>query len=432
MLELIFGTYGVLCWLVFKKFKLVPVNTYTVCTAILGAIVMMLMLLILLSMFHPATKDGRLYTVTTPIIPTVKGRVIEVIPEGRALKQGDVLFQIDPAPYQYEVDALEAALAAANANAAQLEERLHAAESMTKQARARLLSTESDYDRQVREEVSQAKSEVARVSGELELAKTQLDRYEELIKEKVVAQVEYDRVKERFNDVESRLAKAQGAQRQAEEKLRSGGDKMTSATEEINRAEAQEREARVAFEAESGGLNPEVRQIIAQLDNKRWELEQTTVRAPANGYTTQVALRPGQFVTPNLFAAVMVFVHEEKPMLVASLPQNVIANIKPGLEAELAFKSYPGRIYKATVKRIMPTTAEGQFEASGDLRTLTSSRAKGRIPVVFEYDEDVVALNLPGGSQAIVAVYTERVHALAIMRKILLRIKSWENYIFAP
>jgi hypothetical protein len=50
--------------------------------------------------------------------------------------------------------------------------------------------------------------------------------------------------------------------------------------------------------------------------------------------------------------------------------------------------------------------------------------------VLFEYDEDVEALSLPVGSQATVAVYTEKAHALGLFRKIVLRIKSWENYIF--
>jgi hypothetical protein len=36
MIELIVGTYGVACWLVFKKFKLIPVNTYTIFSAFLG------------------------------------------------------------------------------------------------------------------------------------------------------------------------------------------------------------------------------------------------------------------------------------------------------------------------------------------------------------------------------------------------------------
>src|SRR5262245_57880106 len=101
MVEMILGTYGVVCWLLFKKFKLIPVTTYTVCTAILGGIVLLAGLYILVTMFHPASKDGRLYVYTTPIVPQVRGMVVEVTTEGQRLKQGDILFKIDPEPYQY-------------------------------------------------------------------------------------------------------------------------------------------------------------------------------------------------------------------------------------------------------------------------------------------------------------------------------------------
>jgi len=52
------------------------------------------------------------------------------------------------------------------------------------------------------------------------------------------------------------------------------------------------------------------------------------------------------------------------------------------------------------------------------------------VPVNFEYEEDVEALNLPTGTQVSVAVYTHHFHAISLVRKIILRIKSWENYAF--
>ncbi len=126
----------------------------------------------------------------------------------------------------------------------------------------------------------------------------------------------------------------------------------------------------------------------------------------------------------------MVFVTKEKPIFIATFPQNVIPMIEPGLEAELAFKAYPGRIFSAKVSRITPIIPEGQFSVSGQLQSATSGQAPGRIPVVFEYGEDVAELNLPIGAQASVAVYTHHFHAMSIVRKIILRIKSWENYVF--
>lgn len=138
----------------------------------------------------------------------------------------------------------------------------------------------------------------------------------------------------------------------------------------------------------------------------------------------QLTLRPGQMTAVLPLAPVMVFVHAEKPALVASFPQNVIAVFKPGPVAELAFKAYPGKVFPATVRWVLPTIAEGQATASGQLRTVTPAQAPGRIPVLFEYGPEVEALGLPGGAQAMVAVYTDNVHVVGLMRKIILRIKS--------
>lgn len=180
-----------------------------------------------------------------------------------------------------------------------------------------------------------------------------------------------------------------------------------------------------------GGENPDVRQTMAELDRKRWELEQTTVRAPSDGYVTHIFLRPGQMATPFSANSAMMFVAKEKPALIATFPQNAIAGIEPGLEAELAFKAYPGRIFKAKVARVQPILPEGQATVSGQLQTTTAANASGNVPVIFEHGEDVEALNLPTGAQVSVAVYTHNFHALSIVRKIILRIKSWENYAFS-
>src|SRR5215471_15119835 len=97
MVELIVGTYGVMCWLVFKKFKLVPVTTYTVCTAILGGVVILLLLFVSLSVFHPVSHDGRMYAPVVQIVPEVRGVVTEVpVVANQPLKKGDVLFRIEP------------------------------------------------------------------------------------------------------------------------------------------------------------------------------------------------------------------------------------------------------------------------------------------------------------------------------------------------
>jgi multidrug resistance efflux pump len=98
-------TYSAICVAVFKIFR-IPVNKWTLPTAALGGIFLITGILVIMNYNHPFTKNARIYFATTPIMPNVKGRVIEVPVEPNApLKQGDILFKIDPQPYRFSLDS---------------------------------------------------------------------------------------------------------------------------------------------------------------------------------------------------------------------------------------------------------------------------------------------------------------------------------------
>jgi multidrug resistance efflux pump len=431
MIELIIGTYGLACWLVFKKFKLVPVTTYTVCTAILGGIGILVVLFVLLSVYHPVSHDGRMYTYMVQIVPNVRGTVVEVpVEAGKPVKQGDVLFRIDPEPFQTEVDRLQALLASKNVKVAQLSEQLAAAQAATSEAKANLLVAESQFDRQARESAEQAVAQEAQVKKRLDLANSQLKRAAELRPTKAITEEEYERHYTAKVTLDEELRQAGNARRIAEEKLKTGSASLEAVRQDIAGLEAAERELELQIKAESDGENPEVREVMAQLDKARWDLDETVVRAPSDGYVPQLTLKPGQMAVPLPLKPLMVFVVSEQPKLIASYKQKTIAGIEPELEAEAIFKAYPGRSFKLKVQRVLTATPEGEVLASGELLATTAASSKGYVPVVFQYDEEIAALNLPAGAQASIAIYTHRVHALSIVRKIILRMKSWENYLF--
>jgi hypothetical protein len=48
----------------------------------------------------------------------------------------------------------------------------------------------------------------------------------------------------------------------------------------------------------------------------------------------------------------------------------------------------------------------------------------------IELVDDASSYQLPAGSAAEVAIYTKHWHHIALLRKILLRMRSWENYFF--
>lgn len=425
-------TYTAFCWAVFKIFK-IPLNKWSVPTAILGGFVLIAAALLIMNYNHPYSTLVRDVYVTTPIIPNVQGRVIEVPVEANVpLKQGDVLFRIDPKPYQYEVDRLEAALAEASSNVAQLEQQLRAAEAATAQGRSDVLASESEFDRQAQDELEQAQAAVRKASSEYELARTQEERYRELVAKGTVAQVDYDRAKRQADSLLAQLNQAQAAERQAAEKITGGGAQLQAAREQLRVAEAQEREARLAFEAESGGVNPQVRQITAQLEKARWDLEQCTVRAPTEGMVTQLFLRPGAFAVPMPFRPVMTFIHTgpNDRSIVGAFWQNSLQRIQPGDEVEVIYKAVPGHVFKGKVDRVLPVLAQGQTQTSGTLVAVESVPSPGKVPVVIDLEEDLTPYHLPAGVVGSGAIYTHHAHHVAIIRKILLRMVSWQNYIF--
>src|SRR6201984_3454776 len=112
--------YVSICYVTFKVFR-IPVNQWSLATAALGGIIGIVLLLLIINYNHHFTTNARIYFAVTPVFPSVRGRVIEVPVQANVpLKEGEVLFRVDPKPYQYVVDQKKALLAEAEQNVRQL------------------------------------------------------------------------------------------------------------------------------------------------------------------------------------------------------------------------------------------------------------------------------------------------------------------------
>src|SRR3974377_1877070 len=130
--------YVSFCYVVFKLFK-IPVNQWSPGTAALGGIVGIVLLLLIMNYNHPFTTNARIYFSVTPVLPGVRGRVLEVPALANPpLKEGAVLFRIDPKPYEYVVAQKKAALAEAEQNVKQLKASLDQATAGADRANAQL------------------------------------------------------------------------------------------------------------------------------------------------------------------------------------------------------------------------------------------------------------------------------------------------------
>src|SRR6185436_19808403 len=106
---LLLGIYAFLVWLIFIKLKWLPWTTPWKVGVFIFPVVAMAALLLGLNIVAPTTSDVRVIKYVVPIVSQVRGRVVEVpVDNNRPVKKGDVLFAIDPTPYQNEVNSLEA------------------------------------------------------------------------------------------------------------------------------------------------------------------------------------------------------------------------------------------------------------------------------------------------------------------------------------
>src|SRR5512143_2651785 len=128
MEALLLGIYAFFVWLIFFKFKWLPWNNVSMVTVITIPIVGLTALILTLNVVAPSTADVRIIKYVVNVVPQVRGRVIEVpVEPNRPVKKGDVLFRLDPTPYELTVRALEAQLANTSATARELDEQLSGA-----------------------------------------------------------------------------------------------------------------------------------------------------------------------------------------------------------------------------------------------------------------------------------------------------------------
>ena len=175
----------------------------------------------------------------------------------------------------------------------------------------------------------------------------------------------------------------------------------------------------------------EVERLAAAVDEAAFNLANCTVTAPADGMVTQLLVRPGQFVMPMVFSQLMLFVHDEHA-LVGSFPQQALQGMADGEEAEVAVTAAPGHVFSAKVVRVIPAMGEGMVSASGQPITGAYDRPAGRVLVLMKItDPRAKDLKLPVGTDATATIFTSGGAVINLVRGLILRIHSWENWIFA-
>jgi len=324
---ILLGIYAFFAWLVFFKFKWLPWNITSQVITVTIPIIALSILMLCLNIGAPTTSDMRTINYVVQIVPRVTGRVIEVpVEPNRPVKKGDVLFKIDPTPFELQIKTLEARIP----------------EIQAKVKLAKLRSTQS-------RELSEAGAGPA-----------------------------YD---------------------------------------------AQQ------WDAEAAQAEALLVQLEAQLAQAKWQLDECTVYAPADGSVVNLQLRPGSTASQFAGLPVMSFI-EDNQWVIAVFKQNELHQVKAGNEAEISTKMYPGKIIKCKVDSVIWATAEGQLPLSGMLPSTASNPAiQSGVAVKLIPDGKDADIFLAAGARGACAIYTDTFKPIHILRKILLRVHAKLDWI---
>ncbi len=187
-----------------------------------------------------------------------------------------------------------------------------------------------------------------------------------------------------------------------------------------------ERDAGRGFDVEQ--RDAEVKGLKAQLAGAKWNLDKTVVRAPADGYVTNVALRVGARVSSLPLAPVMAFIDTSETIVAVTIPQIYARYIAPGQDVEVTFKYLPGQIFTGRVETVLQAIATGQIQPSG-FAVQSKDIPSAPFVVRIALDDADLAKRLPAGSTGEAAIYTDHVKPAHMIRRVMLRMTSILNYI---
>jgi len=222
----------------------------------------------------------------------VNGPVIEVaVRNGVTVKRGQILFRIDPAPYQVALEQAQAQLAA-----------------------ARLSTT------QLRTQAAGTGADIVGAQANLAIKQNTLSRQSALLKRGFTTRADYD---DAYNEVR---------------------------TAEMELADARSRAAN-AHSALAPGEQPSIAQAQAAVDKARLDLSRTEVRAPMDGTIANAdKLQVGQMAVQGL--GMLSLVHSQTAWVEANFKEKDVGRMLPGQKAEIEIDAYPGSSFKGHVESI--------------------------------------------------------------------------------
>jgi membrane fusion protein (multidrug efflux system) len=301
---------------------------------------------------YVSTNDAFVRAAKESVNARVAGQVVEIsVINNQRVQKGQLLFRIDPEPYQIAIDQAEARLAG---------------------ARIQIQELKATYRQQL--------AELQSASDTADFDEREYARRNALVTDGWTPREDFDRA-----NMDLKVARqhvASDAQQIANTVAALDGDPNI----EIDR-------------------HPSVRAAKAQLDQARLNLSYATVVAPDDGIVTRVDdLQVGDFVNPG--AAVFSMLSSRRIWIEANFRETGLAHMHPGQEATIEVDAYPGHTFKAHIVSMSPGTGSDFSVLPPENATGNWVKVVQRLPVRLELDKIDPNRPLFSGISVIVRVDT--------------------------
>jgi multidrug efflux system membrane fusion protein len=309
---------------------------------------------------HPRTNDAMVRANIVGIAPQVSGRIVELpVEDNQYVKQGDLLYVIDPRPYQ--------------AKLAQARAELLVAEKEVDSRRASSGSAELAIER-LEHQRTAAAAEINRIEAEDEYLHSYLERLEPLAEKQYVTVDQLKQARSKYAASRAELADARA--------------KELSARSAIDEAKSDSRRA-VSLIAQVGNVNARIEAARAVVAAAELDVEYCSVRAPFDAYVTNLNTREGEYARAG--TQMFALVDDRHWYAIANFKETYLQSIKPGQEAEVFLVGYPGKRYRGVVTGIgwanYPDNTKQQGVLPEVQRTLNWVILASRFPVRIEIHE---------------------------------------------
>ena len=329
---------------------------------------------------NPWTRDGQVRAQVIQIAARVTGPIIDLpIKDNQLVKAGDLLFKIDPRTFQTSLDQARASLDKTRDDLTALEKQVEAAKASVAQSESAIAEEES---------------EVKASNAQLADAKAKFERNRILVVKGTIS-------KQRFDDLKAQYLVAIASKEHADSALLEANSALLQA--EANLALAQ------ANLGAPGEDNAQLREAKAGVKEAELNLEFTQIKAPVDGYVTNLSLRLGSQVVDN--QAVLALVDISSYWVDAYFRENYIEGIRPGNRAIVTLMTYHDTPLEGHVDSLGWGVAQDDGSTSFDLLPSISAtfewiRLAQRVPIRIHLDNVPEEVKLRVGTTASVLVMT--------------------------